>query len=439
MVIIKIHYISFGCKGKLYETEYLKGAFSSEGFTTADSEDNADIFVINTCTVTAESDKKLKKTVKHIKNRFPDAITLLTGCYVQAFPEEARNTGADILVGNRSKNHIVQLVREYLSDRKKSEEIADIAHSRNFEPMTLTSLESKTRAFLKIQDGCDRYCSYCIIPTARGRCCSKPPEDIRNEAKLLAQKGYKEIVLVGINLSFYGKEYSLTLSDAIEIVGETDGIERIRLGSLEPEMITDDDIKRMSAQKKLCPQFHLSLQSGCDKTLKAMNRHYTADEYRTLVGKLRKSFENCAITTDIMAGFPGETDEDFLESCRFVEEIGFSDAHIFAYSRRYGTKAYSMDNQVDENVKKQRAKRLSEITINSQKRYLSRQVGRIVPVLFERESSPDFHNGHSPEYMFIKVPKKSCEKSLRNMIFYVRILEIENNCAVGEIISPDEL
>ncbi len=309
------------------------------------------------------------------------------------------------------------------------------ALNSGFEPMQLSGFQKKTRAFLKIQDGCNQFCTYCIIPKARGRICSKPIEDIKKEISVLAENGYKEVVLVGINLSFYGKEFGLRLIDAIETACLVEGIERVRLGSLEPEIISDEDIKRMSEQKKLCPQFHLSLQSGCDKTLRAMNRHYTSEEYEKIVCKLRSAFKNCAITTDIMVGFPDETDEDFQKSCEFVKKIKFSQSHIFPYSKREGTVAFNMENQVDESVKTERVKKMLEITEESRIEFMKAHINGVYPVLFEREQSPEYHNGHTPDYLFIKVPKKSYEKDLRNQIFYVKIDRIENDYCIGHIIQ----
>ena len=314
---------------------------------------------------------------------------------------------------------------------------AHICHSRDdaFLGTGITKFDGHTRAFLKIQDGCNQFCTYCIIPKARGRICSKPVDEIKKEVEILAENGYKEVVIVGINLSFYGKEFGLRLIDAIETVCSVDGIERVRLGSLEPEVISDEDIERMSRQKKLCPQFHLSLQSGCDRTLKAMNRHYTSEEYAEIVSKLRSAFENCAITTDIMVGFPDETEDDFEKSYNFVKKMNFSQAHIFPYSKRKGTLAYKMENQVNESIKKERAKKMAELTKKSYTEFMKSHINGVYPVLFEREQSPEFHNGHTPDYLFIKVLKKSCEKSLRNQIFYVKIDKIENDCCIGHIIQ----
>lgn len=435
MITIKIHYITFGCKVNLYETECLKGLLSQNGYEIAEKESDADIFLINTCTVTSESDKKLRKTVNRLKKLYPDSIIALTGCFVQAFPERAKELDADILVGNGNKTEIVDALKEYLNCKAKLLCIYDNSVKSVFEPMCLDGFQKKTRAFLKIQDGCNQFCTYCIIPKARGRICSKPVDEIKKEVKILAENGYKEVVIVGINLSFYGKEFGLRLIDAIETVCSVDGIERVRLGSLEPEVISDEDIERMAKQKKLCPQFHLSLQSGCDKTLKAMNRHYTTEEYAEIVRKLRLAFPDCAITTDIMVGFPDETDEDFEKSCEFVKKMNFSQAHIFPYSKREGTIAYKMENQVNQPIKNERAKKMSEITDESHKEFMKSHINGVYPVLFEREQSPDFHNGHTPDYLFIKVLKKSCEKSLRNQIFCVKIDKIENDCCIGHIIQ----
>ncbi len=435
MITIKIHYITFGCKVNLYETECLKGLLSSEGYELSEKELDADIFLINSCTVTSESDKKLRKTINRIKKSYPHSIIALTGCFVQAFPDKAKELDVDILVGNSNKTQILTALKEYFYCKAKQFYICDNSVNSVFEPMRLDGFQKKTRAFLKIQDGCNQFCTYCIIPKARGRICSKPVDEIRKEVEILAENGYKEIVIVGINLSFYGKEFGLRLIDAIETVCSVEGIERVRLGSLEPEIISDEDIERMAKQKKLCPQFHLSLQSGCDKTLKAMNRHYTTEEYAEIVEKLRSAFPDCAITTDIMVGFPDETDEDFEKSCEFARKMEFSQAHIFPYSRREGTIAYKMENQVNQSIKNERAKKMSEITDKSRMEFMKSHINGVYPVLFEREQSPEFHNGHTPDYLFIKVLKKSCEKSLRNQIFYVKMDKIENDCCIGHIIQ----
>lgn len=279
------------------------------------------------------------------------------------------------------------------------------------------------------------FCTYCIIPYSRGNFRSKPIMDIISEVKQLAEAGYKEIVLVGINLSFYGVDFGKRLVDAVEAVCGVDGIERVRLGSIEPEMITEDDILRLSKQKKLCPQFHLSLQSGCDKTLKAMNRRYLTADYEKIVSELRSAFDNCSITTDIMVGFPGETDENFEQSLNFVKKMNFAKSHIFPYSPRKGTPAAEFDNQIPENVKHQRAAQMIDITDKSMHKFLESQLGKEFPVLFEREKTDGIHHGFTPNYTQVKILTKNSDKSLRNQLFYVKIIELGKDCCIGEILS----
>ena len=432
---MKVCFFTLGCKVNQQETAAMINIFSQHGWEIATDREVSDVYVVNSCTVTLSGDKKSIQWIRRAKKQNPDAVVVLCGCMPQAFPDKAKELNAEILIGNGNKTEILSALRQYHECKAKQLYINDNSVDSRFEPMCLGGFQKKTRAFLKIQDGCNQFCTYCIIPKARGRICSKPVDEIKKEVEILAENGYKEVVIVGINLSFYGKEFGLRLIDAIETVCSVDGIERVRLGSLEPEVISDEDIERMSRQKKLCPQFHLSLQSGCDRTLKAMNRHYTSEEYAEIVSKLRSAFENCAITTDIMVGFPDETEDDFEKSYNFVKKMNFSQAHIFPYSKREGTIAYKMENQVNESVKNERAKKTAEITNKSHIEFMKSHINGVYPVLFEREQSPEFHNGHTPDYLFIKVLKKSCEKSLRNQIFYVKIDKIENDCCIGHIIQ----
>ena len=288
---------------------------------------------------------------------------------------------------------------------------------------------------MKIQDGCGMFCTYCIIPYSRGNFRSKPPEDIVSEAKAFAEAGYREIVLAGINLSFYGVDLGKRLADAVEAVCGIDGIERVRLSSIEPEMITTDDIQRLAAQEKLCPHFHLSLQSGCGRILKSMNRRYLPEDYEKLVDQLRDSFEDCSITTDIMVGFPGETEEEHRESVEFAQKIGFARAHIFPYSRRSGTPAADMENQISGEVKRRRASEMDRAMCLCREEFLQSQVGKVFPVLFEREKEDGIHHGYTPNYTKVKILTKYSDKSLRNRIFYVKIIGSEKDCCIGEILS----
>ncbi|MBQ5317615.1 MAG: tRNA (N(6)-L-threonylcarbamoyladenosine(37)-C(2))-methylthiotransferase MtaB [Oscillospiraceae bacterium] len=433
---MNIYFITFGCKVNLYESENMKQNFVNHGYTLSKVENEADIFVINSCTVTGTGDKKLKKEIRRLKRIYPDSLIVLTGCFPQAFSAEAEQIdGVDIVTGTKNRNILPELVSEYITKRDKICCVSKYTRNETFEFMSNLGYENNTRAFVKIQDGCNMFCTYCIIPYSRGNFRSKPIEDIISEVDQLAKSGYKEVVLVGINLSFYGIDFGKRLVDAVEAVCGVNGIERVRLGSIEPEMITEQDVLRLAGLKKLCPQFHLSLQSGCDKTLKAMNRRYLTADYEKIVDLLRKNFDNCSITTDIMVGFPGETDGDFEESLKFVEKIGFAKSHIFPYSPRKGTPAANFDSQVPENVKNQRSTRMIELTDKSTHKFLESQLGKEFPVLFEREKSDGIHHGFTPNYTHIKILTKNSDKSLRNLLFYVKILELGKDCCIGEILS----
>ena len=433
---MNIYFITFGCKVNLYESENMKQNFVKHGYTISKTENDADIFVINSCTVTGTGDKKLKKEIRRLKRTYPDSIVVLTGCFPQAFTEEAEQIkDVDIVTGSKNRSILPELVSEFIESRRKVYCVSQYTRNEIFEVMINTGYENNTRAFVKIQDGCNMFCTYCIIPYSRGNFRSKPIEDIISEVEQLATGGYKEIVLVGINLSFYGIDFGKRLVDAVEAVCGINGIERVRLGSIEPEMITESDIVRLSRLGKLCPQFHLSLQSGCDKTLKAMNRRYLTVDYEKIVGLLRHNFEDCSITTDIMVGFPGETEEDFEQSLKFVKKIGFAKSHIFPYSPRKGTPAAEFDDQIPEDIKNIRSSKMIELTDRSAREFLESQLGKEFPVLFEREKSDGIHHGFTPNYTHIKILTKNSDKSLRNLLFYVKIVELGKDCCFGEILS----
>lgn len=436
---MNIYFITFGCKVNTYETAGMTEAFKASGFEVTNERSSADIFVINSCTVTSESDGKLRQTMRRLKREYPDAVIVLTGCYPQAFPDEASaEECADIVTGTKDRSAVADMVRRYLENRERICGVVPYSGKDGFEKMSVSAVEGHTRAFMKIQDGCNSFCSYCIIPHSRGRLRSKPLDDIISEARTLAENGYREIVLVGINLAFYGAGTGLRLVDAVEAVCGIDGIDRVRLGSLEPERITDDDLSRLAALPEFCPSFHYSLQSGCDRTLKAMNRRYTAEEYRALVERTRRIFGGCGITADVMVGFPGETEEDHRQSLEFVREIGFSDIHVFPYSRRKGTRADLMEGQVPAEIKKRRAAEMSEVGRESRRKFLQSMVGKEFPVLFERERSDGIHHGYAPNYTHIKILTKNSKKSLRKSIFYVKIERIEDNFCWGHIMPEGE-
>ena len=435
--MMKIWYYTFGCKVNQYETENIKESFHSRGCEDAENFSDAQVCIVNTCTVTAQSDSKCRQLIHKIKKENPECVLVLAGCFPQAFAEKAGEmTECDIIVGTGNKNEIPSLTEEFIENRKRIVKINPREKGEKFEPMTNSGEETRTRAYIKIQDGCDQYCTYCIIPFARGHICSKPLGEIKEEVKRLVETGHKEIILTGINLCCYGRDFrnGTRLIDAIETACGEDGDYRVRLSSVEPELISDDDIARMSLQKKLCPHFHLSLQSGCDKTLKAMNRHYNCEQYRILCGKLRENFPDCAITTDIMVGFPDETQQDFEESLKFAEEIAFADAHIFPYSRRSGTIADKMDGQIDKKTKHSRAVKMAEICSQSRKKYLSGFVGKEMRVLFEKENSPLWHQGHTGNYIPVRVKRENPLMSLRRRFETVKITNSDGEYCYGEII-----
>ncbi|MBQ8959983.1 MAG: tRNA (N(6)-L-threonylcarbamoyladenosine(37)-C(2))-methylthiotransferase MtaB [Ruminococcus sp.] len=429
----KVYFMTFGCKVNQYETECLRSAFCELGFQESSSPEEASVIVVNSCTVTASGDSKSLHALRRLRRLAPEAVTVLTGCMPQADPEAARNIPeADIITGTKDRSRIPELALEVLRERRRIVEIGQHLPREDFECADYKSSFGQTRAFMKIQDGCNSFCSYCIIPYARGRCRSKPMAEISREAEMLARAGHKEIVLVGIDLASYGAEWGLRLADAVEEVCKTEGIERVRLGSLEPELLLSGDLQRLAAQKKLCPQFHLSLQSGCGRTLKAMRRRYTPEEFLAVTEEIRRLFPDCALTTDIMVGFPGETEEDFQESLEFARRIAFSKLHVFQYSPRKGTPAAAME-QVPERVKSDRALRMKALGDELAAAHLRSLVGKTLPVLFEKEDSPRFHRGCAPDHSVIKILRKNVKKSLRNQIISVIIEESFPDHCLGRI------
>ena len=434
----KICFVTFGCKVNYYETECMKSMFREAGFELTDKAISADIVVINSCTVTASGDSRTLTALRKLRSALPEAVIALTGCYPQANREEAEKLGeADIIVGTKDRSAIVRLVTECLSERRRIVDIREFSSDDKFEPLKCAQFDSNTRAFVKIQDGCNQFCSYCMIPFARGRCRSKPLSLLYEEARAIAAGGVKEIVLSGINLAFYGSEWERDLSDAVEMCAHTKGIERVRLGSLEPELMSGELLRRLRALPEFCPQFHLSLQSGCEKTLKAMNRNYTAAEYLALTEHIRGIFPECSFTTDVMVGFPQETAEDHRESVDFVKKIGFSRVHVFRYSRRNGTKAAQMTGQVPENIKSERWQEMTAAADMDRERYLKYMVGKTVQVLFERENSTEFHHGYAPDYTLVKISRKNPEKSLRNQIRSVIIEGYGQDCCFGSTVADN--
>jgi len=379
---MKVRFVTLGCKVNQVESQALANVFKADGFDIVKS-GTADIIVVNSCSVTSEADRKTRQTVRRLRRENPSSVLVLTGCMPQTSPESVRMEEADIVTGTRNKSEIPSLVMSFLKDRKRKEYVIGHSPSLGFDNLKTDRFDDTfQKAYLKIEDGCDRFCSYCIIPYARGEVRSLPLEEVRSQAAALIQSGYREIILTGINLSRYGVKDGLSLADAVEAVNSIEGDFRIRLGSLEPDLITENDWLRMSKCDKLCPHFHLALQSGCDKTLKRMNRRYTTAEYKKVVDTVRELFSGCAVTTDIMVGFPNESDEEFAETCAFVKSLKLMSAHLFIYSPRPNTPASKMP-QVNPAVAKLRQKALAEIIAESGLSEAKSQLGRTVRVLCE--------------------------------------------------------
>lgn len=433
---MKVKFITLGCKVNQYESEAMLESLVNGGFQAAGQEEAADVVVINSCTVTATGDQKARQALRRAKKENPGSIAVLTGCMPQAFPREAAELKeADIILGTGNRSSLLPHILSYLSSKQRIIDIAPHQNGEAFEKLKVSGFQGHTRAFLKIQDGCNRFCSYCIIPYARGRVRSKPLADIEAEVKELAAHGFREIVLTGINLPAYGQDLNLHLCDAVEATCAQKGVERVRLGSLEPEQLSDEVIARLARQKKLCSQFHLSLQSGCDETLRRMNRHYTTGEYRRIVASLRKTFENCAITTDVMVGFAGETQEEFEESLAFVKEISFSKTHVFPYSRRPGTRAYDAPGQCSNKVKTQRSKAMAEACIKCQQEFSAAQIGRTEEVLFEREREDGQYEGYTRNYTPVIVHSPA---PLTGKLVNVRLESLEGERCIGTVVKTSD-
>lgn len=424
----KVALHNLGCKVNAYETEAMQQMLEAAGYEIVPFEPGADIYVINTCSVTNIADRKSRQMLHKAKKMNPDAIVVAAGCYVQADTKKAEaDASIDIIIGNNKKQELIHILESYRTGHQKTTECVDINHTKEYENLEIDRTEEHTRAYLKVQDGCNQFCTYCIIPYARGRIRSKKTEDVVNEVKRLAASGCQEVVLTGIHLSSYGKERpedQENLLTLIQAVHQVDGIERIRLGSLEPGIITEEFAAAISSLPKVCPHFHLSLQSGCTTTLKRMNRRYTAEEYREKCEILRKYYPAPALTTDVITGFPGETEEEFEESRSFVDSIHFYETHIFPYSKREGTKAAGMPDQLTEQVKKERSRILIALGKEHQREYMEQFFGQEKEVLFEEQQTvegQEYWTGHTMEYLKIAVIS---EENLENKRVMVQLREM---------------
>lgn len=424
--------ITLGCKVNQYESEAVEELFLEKGYQRQAR--NADIYVINTCTVTNMSDRKSRQMISRARRDNPDAVIAVMGCYSQVKPEEvAEINGVDIVLGSRNKESVVELCEDILQNKNVRDKIIAPSETKSFEELQISNQTEMTRAYLKIQDGCNMYCSYCLIPYARGNIVSRGIGDIVEETKRLAANGFKEIVLTGIHVSSFGKDFDedISLIDAIEAVAEVDGIERIRLSSMEPRHISRNFLERMKATGKACDHFHLSLQSGSDDILKAMNRKYDTVIFKQKVNLIREVFPNAGITTDIIVGFPGETEENHKQTMSFVEEIKFSKTHLFKFSPREGTRAAKMGDQINGNIKRERLHDLEKLEEKNRIEFLEKQLDQILSVLIESKSDfKGYSGGYSTNYLKVNVK----DDIPANTIVDVRITDIKDNELIGEAI-----
>ncbi len=430
---MKVYFTTLGCKVNQYDTQTLKELFVREGFSLCEKGETPDVVIVNTCTVTAESDRKGRQTIGRFAKKYPGAVIGVTGCMPQACPEKGEKLEkAHVVVGCASNTKLPALIKEYLQNRKRIVAVEPYQNVPVTDGLCSESFEGRTRAFVKIEDGCNRFCSYCLIPYARGRVRSKPLCELERELARLGENGYKEVVLAGINLTAYSPEEGVDLSHAVALAQENPHISRIRLGSMEPDQFTPQLIQNLAKSSKLCPQFHLSLQSGSDTVLARMNRHYNTAFYFDLITNLRKVFPGCAITTDVMCGFPEETDEEFEQTLAFMKKVGFAKVHAFAYSPREGTPAAAMKNQVPPAVKKQRMERLLQTAREGAAAFMDSLVGQTFPVLLERKKEDGLWEGHTPHYIPVGV---EIPRGKAGEICEVTLTQAEGERCIGQLVQ----
>ncbi len=430
----KVAFTTIGCKVNFYDSQAMAELFKDKGYEIVDFDDFADVYVINTCTVTNFGDKKSRQAIRRAKRKNPEAVVVAAGCYTQTRPEEiSKIEGVNILIGTNSRSRIVEIVENYGGEGILNC-VGDIMKVREFERLSIDELKDRTRAYIKIQEGCNRFCSYCMIPYARGPIRSRPLDDIISEVERLGQNGFKEIVLTGIHVASYGLDGGdVRLIDVLKKVSEIDTIERIRFSSIEPTVVTDEFVNVVSGLDKVCHHIHLSLQSGCDKILKLMNRRYTTDEYYNALLKVLDMWQDAAITTDIIAGFPGEDEEDFAETLAFAEKCGFFKIHAFPFSPKKSTPAADMKPQIESSVKQERVGRLLELSERNNLHFLDKMPGGVYPVLFEKLNDEGYYEGHTSNYVNVSV---NSSENIVNKIVNVKINKILGEGRVlGEVLN----
>ena len=427
----KVAFYTLGCKVNQYETNAIAQRFIEKGYKKVEFEDVADIYVINTCSVTNMADKKSRQIIRQAKGHNQNAIVVATGCYAQVNKEELEKIEElDIIVGNSDKANIVAIVEQYSN---KYQQVGKIEEEKEFQDFGTVTYTEKTRAVIKVQDGCNNFCSYCIIPYAKGRVRSRKKESVIKEIKEIVKTGIQEVVITGIHVASYGKDFTdgTRLIDLLEAINKIDGLKRIRLGSLEPNLITEEFVKRLGNVNKICDHFHLSLQSGCNETLKRMNRKYTTEEFEKGVNLLRNKFPDVALTTDIIVGFPGETEEEFNTTYKFLEKIKFSKMHVFKYSPRKGTVAAKMKEQISPNIKEERSNKLIQLSNNNEIEFLEKYIGKEAEVLFESSTQDGHIEGHTTNYIEVKAKGKNIENTIQK----IKIEDRKDMFLIGKLVE----
>ncbi|MBU3205690.1 tRNA (N(6)-L-threonylcarbamoyladenosine(37)-C(2))-methylthiotransferase MtaB [Clostridium algidicarnis] len=433
---MKVAFSTLGCRVNQYESEAMAEKFIREGYEIVDFDGFSDVYVINTCTVTNMGDKKSRQIIGRARRENPEAIIAVVGCYAQiSSTEVSLIEGVNVVLGTRNKGDIVYFVNRARDENKQIIKVGQVLKNHDFEDLNIEEYQDRTRAFIKIQDGCNRFCSYCLIPYARGGVCSKDPDKVIQEIENLAKHGFKEVILSGIHTASYGVDLdgNVTLVDILSLIEEIPGIERVRIGSIDPTFFTDEVLRKIKGLKKLCHHFHLSLQSGCDETLERMNRKYTSKEYKNIVEKLRETYDDVSITTDVIVGFPGESQEEFEKTYEFLKEIKLSKTHVFKFSPRKGTKAETMKDQVDGNIKDERSHRLIELNLINEKEFINKFIGKTFKVLYEQEVLKEngVYEGYSENY--IKIKSKYSDENIIGKVAETIIKKVENDYAKGVI------
>lgn len=429
--------VTLGCKVNQYETDAMYGMLKEAGVMMVDPKEAADIYIVNTCSVTNMAERKSRQMLHRAKKKNPDVVVVAVGCYAQVGKEElSKDTNIDLIIGNNKKKDLIHILEEHMGEKEsavESIEVIDIAHDQEYESLHVEQLKEHTRAYIKVQDGCNQFCSYCIIPYARGPVRSRAKDDVVREIKELAHNGFKEIILVGIHVASYGVDLGdTTLESLIMDVDKIDGVERIRLSSIEPMTLNQEFIDSIKDSKKLCHHFHISLQSGCDETLKRMNRKYTTAQFKGIVDGLREAFDDVAITTDIMVGFPDESDEEFNKTVEFVRNIKFADAHVFQYSQRRGTPAAKRPNQISPDVKEKRSKIIIAETQKTRDEFINRFIGKTMRVLFEQPAKDGLFEGKTDNYITVHAPS---DIDLNDQFRNVLLERNENGIVIGKIVE----